>query len=195
MAGCRIDLTCIVRNLSLFADVTIVQCVSKQPVGIVVCAVLLHLIELEDEENLTKRSWQCCGERFTTPSPTPLFRCLWYSFNLLLFCCSHSFILFHFFTPPFFYFPRFSCLSIWRSIYSFSLSPSFFDIQFSSQGTLLASLHSTLWRVGSQFLGSPVTPFPLVLVFLQELLELIWVPHSVAELCLVCWSDQEEVRR
>ena len=56
MAACRIEVTCIERNVSLFADITIVQCDSKQPVGIVVCAVLLHLIELEDEENLTKRS-------------------------------------------------------------------------------------------------------------------------------------------
>lgn len=47
------------------------SCVSKQPVGIVVCAILLHLIELEDEENLTKRSWQCCGERFTTLPLSP----------------------------------------------------------------------------------------------------------------------------
>jgi hypothetical protein len=56
LASCRIDVNRVIRNLVLFADVTIVKCVSKQPVGIVVCAVLLHLIELEDEENLTKRS-------------------------------------------------------------------------------------------------------------------------------------------
>lgn len=55
MAGCRIDVTRIVRILSLFADVTFVQCVSKQPVGIVVCAVLLHLIELEDEGEFDKK--------------------------------------------------------------------------------------------------------------------------------------------
>jgi len=143
-----------------------------------------------------KKKLPCLGGAFSTtpPPPPPHFGV---SGIRLISSCSVAFILLFysiFFTPPF-YFPSFSCLSIWRSIYSFSLSPSFFDIQFSSQGTLLASLHSTLWRVGSQFLGSPVTPFPLVLVFLQELLDLIWVPHSVAELCLVCSSDQEEVRR
>ena len=90
LALCRIDVRCIIRILFLFADITIVLCVSKQPVPIVVCTALLHLIELEDEENLTKKKltmlwWALYHSPLTPPTNVSGIR--------LISSCTVAFIL------------------------------------------------------------------------------------------------------
>lgn len=141
-------------NTILSTDVTSVQSVSEQPVRIVVCTVLLHLIELEDEENLTKRSWQCCGERISSPPHVSRIR-------LISFSCSTvaSIPLFHSIfsvPPPFpsFFFSVF--LSFHLTYYVYTVS-HFLQVSLTFNFPLkrpppLFALHPPLWRVGSQFL-------------------------------------------